>query len=39
MIPGYTFIVDEKAAADLYARLINKVMLGKALWVVEWACS
>jgi hypothetical protein len=24
-IPGYTFIVDESGAADLYAALVNKV--------------
>jgi hypothetical protein len=27
-IPGYTFIVDESGAADLYAALVNKVRLG-----------
>lgn len=28
MVPGYTLIVDEAGAPDLYARLINKVCLG-----------
>lgn len=26
-LPGYTFIVDEAGAADLYAALVNKVKL------------
>jgi hypothetical protein len=36
MVPGYTLIVDEAGAPDLYARLINKVCTGCCSQCCMW---